>query len=171
MVVGPRWKNLDDLETPCPEYPGLRPEYPGRVLHWDSQIHCSLMRLSHHNPSPTRLLNQLHRCNIENFLLSHGFKLVALLRILGVANQLVGITDSCDSCSGFGGCARTLPVRGMRQLDHLLPFRAVPGAGVPESLREVVRVPGFLLQQQHPIPQVLRWGGGLVIPDPRHLLR
>ena len=33
MVVGPRWKNLDDLETPCPEYPGLRPEYPGRVLH------------------------------------------------------------------------------------------------------------------------------------------
>ena len=32
MVVGPRWKILDDLETPCPEYPGLRPEYPGRVL-------------------------------------------------------------------------------------------------------------------------------------------
>ena len=32
MVVGPRWKNLDDLETPCPEYPGLRLEYPGRVL-------------------------------------------------------------------------------------------------------------------------------------------
>ena len=32
MVVGPRWKNLDDLETPCPEYPGLWPEYPGRVL-------------------------------------------------------------------------------------------------------------------------------------------
>ena len=32
MVVGPRWKNLDDLETPCPECPGLRPEYPGRVL-------------------------------------------------------------------------------------------------------------------------------------------
>ena len=22
MVVGSRWKNLDDLETPCPEYPG-----------------------------------------------------------------------------------------------------------------------------------------------------
>ena len=108
------------------------------------------MCLSYHNPSSTRLLNQLHRCNIENFLLSHGFELVALLRILGVGNQLVGITDSCDSCSGFGGCARTLPVRGMRQLDHLLPFRAVPGAGVPESLREVVRVPGFLLQQQHP---------------------
>ena len=32
MVVGPRWKNLDDLETPCLEYPGLLPEYPGRVL-------------------------------------------------------------------------------------------------------------------------------------------
>ena len=32
MVVGPRWKNLDDLKTPCPEYPGLRPEYSGRVL-------------------------------------------------------------------------------------------------------------------------------------------
>ena len=32
MVVGLRWKNLDDLETSYPEYPGLRPEYPGRVL-------------------------------------------------------------------------------------------------------------------------------------------
>ena len=42
MVVGPRLKNLDDLETPCPEYPGLRPEYPDRVLQsGSSQISTS----------------------------------------------------------------------------------------------------------------------------------
>ena len=30
---GSRGQKLYELETPCPEYPGLRPEYPGRVLH------------------------------------------------------------------------------------------------------------------------------------------
>jgi len=52
MVVGPRWKNLDDLETPCPEYLGLRSEYPGRVLHclglcyllW--QVYIAISRVS-----------------------------------------------------------------------------------------------------------------------------
>ena len=33
MVVGPRGQKLHELGTPCPEYPGLRSEYPGRVLH------------------------------------------------------------------------------------------------------------------------------------------
>ena len=32
MIVGPRGQKLYKLGTPCPEYPGLRPEYPGRVL-------------------------------------------------------------------------------------------------------------------------------------------
>jgi len=32
MIVGPRGQKLHELGTPCPEYPGLRPEYPGRVL-------------------------------------------------------------------------------------------------------------------------------------------
>ena len=32
MIVGPRRQKLHELGTPCPEYPGLRPEYPGRVL-------------------------------------------------------------------------------------------------------------------------------------------
>ena len=34
MVVGPRGQKLHELGTPCPEYPGLRSEYPGRVLHY-----------------------------------------------------------------------------------------------------------------------------------------
>ena len=29
---GSRGQKLYELGTPCPEYPGLRPEYPGRVL-------------------------------------------------------------------------------------------------------------------------------------------
>ena len=29
MIVGPRGQKLHELGTPCPEYPGLRPEYPG----------------------------------------------------------------------------------------------------------------------------------------------
>ena len=33
MVVGPRGQKLHELGTLCPEYPGLRPKYPGRVLH------------------------------------------------------------------------------------------------------------------------------------------
>ena len=32
MIVGPRGQKLHELGTPCLEYPGLRPEYPGRVL-------------------------------------------------------------------------------------------------------------------------------------------
>ena len=27
MIVGPRGQKLYELGTPCPEYPGLRPEY------------------------------------------------------------------------------------------------------------------------------------------------
>ena len=29
MVVGPRGQKLHELGTPCPEYPGKFPEYPG----------------------------------------------------------------------------------------------------------------------------------------------
>jgi hypothetical protein len=32
MVMGPRGQKLHELGTPCPEYPGLRSEYPGKVL-------------------------------------------------------------------------------------------------------------------------------------------
>ena len=42
MVVGPRLKNLDDLETPCPEYPGLRPEYPDRC--YTRQVGCVILQ-------------------------------------------------------------------------------------------------------------------------------
>ena len=31
-ICGTQMTNLHEQETPCPEYPGLRPEYPGRVL-------------------------------------------------------------------------------------------------------------------------------------------
>ena len=32
MIVGPKGQKLHELGTSCPDYPGLRPEYPGRVL-------------------------------------------------------------------------------------------------------------------------------------------
>ena len=32
MIVGPREQKLHELGTSCPEYPGLRSEYPGSVL-------------------------------------------------------------------------------------------------------------------------------------------
>ena len=32
MIVGPRGQKLYELGTLCPEYLGLRPEYPSRVL-------------------------------------------------------------------------------------------------------------------------------------------
>ena len=32
MIVGPRGQKLYELGTPCPEYPGRRPEYPGVTI-------------------------------------------------------------------------------------------------------------------------------------------
>ena len=38
MIVGPRGQKLHELGTSCPEYPELRPEYPGRVLQFSQYI-------------------------------------------------------------------------------------------------------------------------------------
>jgi len=45
MIVGPRGQKLHELGTPCPEYPGLRLEYPGRVL--EPTINTCLLRRAH----------------------------------------------------------------------------------------------------------------------------
>jgi len=43
MIVGPKRQKLHELGTLCPEYPGLRPEYPDRVLQW-AREECQLPR-------------------------------------------------------------------------------------------------------------------------------
>ena len=65
MVVGPRWKNLDDLETLCPEYSGLRLEYPGRVsqaLFLQQNTPDQRHRIARESRDNSSLTSSMHQC-------------------------------------------------------------------------------------------------------------
>ena len=65
IVVGSRWKNLDDLETLYLEYPDLRPEYPDRMLqslflqqNTPDQSH----RIARESRDNSSLTSSMHQC-------------------------------------------------------------------------------------------------------------